>query len=85
MPKRMKILFFWKYKIYRMFADSSLMTQLSVVTNDMNYGESILIEKGEQGPFRRAVKNHHVNKNQQHFAEAPEPSAPESMYDEVMV
>ena len=68
-----------------MFADSSLMIRLSAVTNEMNYGERILIERGHQGPFRRSVKNHRADKASAYSVNVPEPSAPDSMYDEVMV
>ncbi len=62
---------------------------LSAVANEMNYGESILMRKGQKGPFRRAVKNRRMTQNpkiaQTQLPYAPEPTAPESMYDEVMV
>ena len=72
-----------------MFADGSLMLRLSVVTNEMNYGESILMKKGKTGPFRRSVKNCQTTQKSKlvptQLPRAPEPTAPESMYDKVMV
>ncbi len=89
LPKRIKSPFFWKYKIYQMFADSSLMLRLSAVANKMNYGESILMKKGDTGPFRRSVKKCRMTQKSKivptQLPRAPEPTAPESTYDEVMV
>ena len=72
-----------------MFADSSLMLRLSAVANEINYGESILMKKGETGPFRGSVRNRRITQKSKivptQLPHAPEPTAPESMYDEVMV